>query len=363
MSWTFRDNSLDAIRLFAATQVAVLHTWEFMYQGESGGVFFELLRLFPGVPIFFFISGYLISRSYERSPALAAYWKNRFLRLYPALVICVFANLVMVAMTGYLSEVGATFTDVSLLFLAKTTFLQFYNPEFMRAFGDGVLNGSLWTICVELQFYFLTPVIYFLFSRGGKGKQIPNIALISLIILFVFANRALFYFRDDYSELIAWKLYRVSFAPWIYMFLCGILVQRNFDLIAGLVKSIPTTLVFFVYLVFAYIAVFHLGLPTGNEVSPILFLVLVPLILRMAYTKPVVINSVMKGNDISYGIYIWHMPIVNQMLYWKMSETHFYAWVALILSILAAVISWVYIEKPALGLKNYTVNNRAIKRD
>ena len=118
-TWTFRENSLDAIRLIAASQVAILHTCEFMLEGKATGIFFDLLRLFPGVPIFFFVSGYLISKSYECSPSLTKYAKNRFLRLYPALIICVAVNLVMVFSVGYFSQVDAGFFDVGLLFLAK----------------------------------------------------------------------------------------------------------------------------------------------------------------------------------------------------------------------------------------------------
>ena len=76
MTWEFKENSLDAIRLLAATQVAVLHTCEFMFVERTGGVFFELLRLFPGVPIFFSVSGYLISKSYESTPNIAEYAKK-----------------------------------------------------------------------------------------------------------------------------------------------------------------------------------------------------------------------------------------------------------------------------------------------
>jgi peptidoglycan/LPS O-acetylase OafA/YrhL len=169
MLWKFKENSLDAMRLLAASEVAIEHTFEFMLDERPDNLFFDILELFPGVPIFFFISGYLISKAYERSPNNWEYAKNRILRLYPALIICVAVNIMMVGATGYFSISQASNSDIALLFLGKTTFFQFYNPDFMRAFGDGVLNGSLWTICVELQFYILTPLLY---RASGDSREI-----------------------------------------------------------------------------------------------------------------------------------------------------------------------------------------------
>jgi peptidoglycan/LPS O-acetylase OafA/YrhL len=357
MKWVFRENGLDAVRLFAAAQVAILHTWEFMIPEETGSFFFEMLRLFPGVPIFFFISGYLISKSFERSPSIAEYGKNRFLRLYPALVICVLVNLLMVWLTGYFSVSSPSAGDVALLFIAKTTVVQFYNPDFMRAFGDGVLNGSLWTICVEVQFYFLVPILYTLFG-AGKTKNISARTLIALIAIFVIANRMLYGLRDEYSESILWKLYRVSFAPWFYMFLVGVLVQRNFDKVASVISRFSGLLMAGVYLLVAFVGTQYLGLSTGNEVSPFLFVFLIPLVIKLAYTKSKQVNSVMKGNDISYGIYIWHMPIVNQMLYLDHRSEHWQALLVVLLTVVIAILSWRYIEKPALGFKKYSLNKQ-----
>lgn len=51
--WTFRENNLDLVRLLAAGQVVVLHSFEFMMHEVTDHTFFQILRLIPGVPIFF----------------------------------------------------------------------------------------------------------------------------------------------------------------------------------------------------------------------------------------------------------------------------------------------------------------------
>jgi len=350
--FVFKENNLDLIRLFAASQVAVLHSFEFMFAEKTGNIFFELLRLTPGVPIFFFISGYLISKSFEKTPKLIQYSKNRGLRIFPALYICVFINILMVYATGYLSQTDASFWDLLKLFFAKVTFLQFYNPDFMRQFGDGVLNGSLWTICVELQFYVLIPIIYAAFA---KNNHLSNKTVIILIGLFFIANRIFSEFQySSESGQIWFKLLKVSFLPWFYMFLVGVFFQRNSAAIYQLLRRFPTILLFMVYII-AAITSSHYGANIGNNLNPILFLLLSATIFKLAYTKPNM-GKILRGNDLSYGIYIWHMPIVNQMIFLNYNQDNHHALVAIVATILVSSLSWAFIEKPSLTKKTYSLH-------
>ena len=169
---TFRFNNFDLLRLIAAMQVVVLHSIGILQiqPTELTRGFLQFLHLFPGVPVFFFISGFLISKSYESNHKLSEYSQNRVLRLYPGLIACVSLSFILIYISGYMATVDAGMLDWGILYLAKTTFVQFYNPDFMRSYGDGVLNGSLWTITVELQFYFLVPIVYTLFKLQDSGK-------------------------------------------------------------------------------------------------------------------------------------------------------------------------------------------------
>ncbi len=78
----------------------------------------------------------------------------------------------------------------------------------------------------------------------------------------------------------------------------------------------------------------------------------------MAYFKPAFFGKLLKGNDISYGIYIWHMVIVNQFLYYGIRGEYWYTFLAITLSVLLAVASWFLIEKPSLGYKKFTLKNK-----
>ena len=72
-------NNFDLVRLFAALQVAICHSaGHFGYQNFA----ITLLGYFPGVPIFFFVSGFLIYSSYEKSKEnqkpLINFYQKRF---------------------------------------------------------------------------------------------------------------------------------------------------------------------------------------------------------------------------------------------------------------------------------------------
>lgn len=352
-------NNFDLIRLIAATQVAALHVLSYLtpavYASRSG-VWFDiitLLKVIPGVPIFFFISGFLISRSYERAASTRIYAGNRCLRIYPALVVCVAINLLMVWATGYFRVVNADFGGIALLFLAKTTFVQFYNPQFMRHFGDGVLNGSLWTVCVELQFYVLIPLLYQLFYRRGSKRF--DVALLLLIVLSIGVNRALYGTESAFGHDDYWKLVRVSFLPWLYMFLTGVMVQRHFPRVASLLAKNLLLPVGVAYLAYAML-MRHLGFSFDNNMSPLIFAPLSALVLAAAYSGPSLAGRLLKGNDFSYGIYIYHVPVMDTMMYFRMTGSVLDSLVTWLLTACFAAASWNIVERPFLRKKRHSIH-------
>jgi peptidoglycan/LPS O-acetylase OafA/YrhL len=343
----FRINNFDLLRLLAALQVAVDHAVDIMHVQPPAFLEYVLkfAEFFPGVPIFFFISGFLISKSFEKNHRLSEYFENRVLRLYPGLIVCVALTFLSIAVTGYMASSNAGIFDWALLFAAKTTILQFYNPDFMRAFGDGVLNGSLWTITVEIQFYFLVPIIYAIFKLKDPKKSTKIILV--LIALFLIINRIYKYTPIEYHDTVVYKLAMVTFLPWFYMFLTGVLVQKNFEFFHRILAN-KITILFPIYCVVGY---FNIG--AGNNINPLVFLVLAATAFSFAYSYTSLNKKLLKGNDISYGLYIYHMPVVDFMLFSGYSGELSYAIYAVILSIGFALFSWTAIEKPSLRLKKH----------
>src|SRR5579871_2179435 len=102
-----RANNFDLIRLLAALQVVLFHAREHLkidYKGYGLEPIFSFIAYFPGVPIFFCISGFLIYNSYKRNyNDIAKYFRNRFLRLFPGLWACFLVTLILLLLFRTLS--------------------------------------------------------------------------------------------------------------------------------------------------------------------------------------------------------------------------------------------------------------------
>src|SRR6202022_1660958 len=156
----WRVNNFDLLRLLAALQVAIVHSIAIL---KPTGYFARLLEAgldrFPGVPIFFVISGVLISKSYEHSDSLRDYLRNRCLRFFPGLWVCLVVSVPVILALGVGSLGRITMPNWLLWWAGQMSIFQNFQAAFLKPLSTG-LNGSLWTIPVELEFYIVLPALY-----------------------------------------------------------------------------------------------------------------------------------------------------------------------------------------------------------
>jgi peptidoglycan/LPS O-acetylase OafA/YrhL len=354
-----KANNFDLLRLIAALQVALNHSAQHLQASSHGGVIFELSSLFPGVPIFYFISGFLISRAFENNPVVNEFALNRILRIYPALICCLLVSILMVWMTGYFSSVHVSIASLFKWLLAQVSIGQFYNPDFLRGYGVGVLNGSTWTITVELQFYLLVPVLYALLALDHGSRAQSNRRLLLLAAVFLLANQAYVLGASRHAADLWYKLAGVSFVPWFYMFLSGVLAQRNFSVIRSYLGGrFPVALITYCALVWPLSSI--VGWSLGNDLNPLFFCALVLLTFAAAFSHAGLSDSVLHRNDISYGMYLYHMPVANLLLALGLGGTSSSLALALGATLLLALFSWFVVEKPVLRLKRHPLYNHSV---
>jgi peptidoglycan/LPS O-acetylase OafA/YrhL len=328
----FTVNNFDLIRIFAATQVLVLHTIDRLAIAKP--FYADPLAMFPGVPIFFVVSGFLVSASLDRSPNVRTYFRNRFLRIFPGLWVCLLATVAVAALFGFnpLSLSGLTW-------LAAQTVGLIYTPDFLSGFGMGSYNGSLWTIPVELQFYFVLPALYLVFGQRklrGAAIAFAGFAAVAIAIKILFPGLGL------PTETGIEKLIRYSFLPHVYLFFFGAWLQLSG---AWKTRAMAGKGVYWL----AFYLAFRLlmpGFPGGGIAGMVLMGVAV---ISLAYTGDS--HDILKGRDISYGVYIYHGLVLNILIELGLTGRHELVLVVLASAYVLGAMSWFLIEKPSLRKK------------
>lgn len=330
-----RTNNLEWLRLIFALQVVVSHTLTNVGIGAP-----QVLEHFPGVPAFFFVSGFLVYASYQNAGG-AQYFANRALRLFPGLVFVTLGGLaVMVTGLGVdhlLQHPGS----YAAWFVSQITLGQWYNPSFFRGIGLGVINGSLWTITTEMLFYVCVPVLAWLQQRFRLA--IVAAAAASFVLYAVGPtqlNMVVYRNKSLYDVLALTPL------VWGWMFAAGMLAVQHFAALQRWIPRLVWVLVPMTAMMLWSEQIGPLGAlfgSVGNQLGLVYFACYAGLVLWLSFGTP----HVPLKTDLSYGVYVWHAPITNLALILAIPSF----WLIVGLTLVMASISWFGIEKPALKHK------------
>ena len=173
-------NNFDFIRFFLAYSVMFNHfstlTDTNPFWIVSGGF---------RVKGFFIISGFLVMFSFLRLPDTYIFFRKRMQRIMPAYSLVILLCLILGFCLTVLPhrEFLTSSQSYTYLFTNLLT-LNFLCPDLPGVFEDNTMhamNGSLWTIKVELMLYMTVPLIYWLLRKYNK------LICLSLIYLLSFA--------------------------------------------------------------------------------------------------------------------------------------------------------------------------------
>ena len=138
------------------------------------------------------------------------------------------------------------------------------------------------------------------------------------------------------------------------MFLLGALAQRRHEWIVP--RLLDRSLVILVgYFLVVIADHFWWGSPLGNNLPFYLVPLLGITVLTIAYSIPALSRSVLGSDDWSYGLYIYHMPLVNLALWLGYEGSIGAVFGVLGASAVIAGASWRFVERPLLRRKKLTV--------
>lgn len=165
---------LDGLRGIAVLLVLWYHVWEISWlPAPATWLQFVPETGFVGVTLFFFLSGFVISYPFVRAsihgraqPGWSHFAWRRFTKIVPSYALSIGVAYAL----GYAqSQPNAdTLPDV-------VTHLLFIHTWFPDRYGT--INGVLWTLAVEVEFYCLFPLIWQAFKRAPWLTAVLMIAI------------------------------------------------------------------------------------------------------------------------------------------------------------------------------------------
>lgn len=294
----------------------------------------EELRFLKHSPIeiavfgFFVISGFLIARSYERSSSLKSYLSKRIRRIVPAYLLVVFLCAILLSLVStYSIKDYFSNPEVYKYLFWNSLFLNFKAPWLPGVFGNQAVNGALWTLKIEMSYYFCLPLLFLLFGKSNKYRNI------SLIIVYFLSLFYLNYFESINKISVAKQL-----PGTLSYFIPGMLIYFNFDLF---IKN-KNTLFIIAILTVWFDLIFNIIL-----FSPAMIGIIV---LYIAYSFTF-LNNFGKYGDFTYGIYIFHFPIIRVFTtlgLFRDYNPYLMAFICMITVVSVGICSWHFYEKKFL---------------
>ncbi len=330
-----RDNNFQLIRFLSATAVIVFHCYAL-----TGRLALEPVALLLGnestgsigVKSFFVVSGFLVTRSFIERGSLRAFLAARVLRIYPALIV---ATLFSVAVAAWSSAIALP------AFLADPLTHRYvlgnglgWRTEFVLpgAFPDNPfphgVNGSLWTIPIEIRMYLFCAAFGVL---GLLNRRFSfNVALAALIAFFAWQPELLpIEPANEYARGFAMNFAAGAFA-------C---VHRDRIALHPGAAALAVALMAWN--------------PGGVGTGPLMVPLLAYALLVLAYHPQMRFSAFNRLGDYSYGLYLYAFPIQQALVLLNRDITPWRLFaLALPLTLAVAALSWHGVEKPALGLKS-----------
>lgn len=325
------SNNFDAIRLMAASLVLFGHHYPLVGDGRVEPSFLGLNTLGGlAVSIFFTLSGYLVTQSWFADPHLLRFAVRRILRIWPALtVVVLLCALVLGPALSPLVWSSYVIHEQTLQYFS-TLWMQpaYYLPGVFTANATPAVNGSIWTIPLEVQCYMALMVC----GAVGVLQTRGNLMRFALLYIgwYVIWQRPELYGRIQYplefgAYFVAGAFLYAARDAWrahALLWCTGVAVLATF--------AWYINLRYFAML----IGVSWLTIFIGQMSTPIL-------------------RRAGRFGDFSYGIYLFAFPVQQTVILFFYPAMGFYGsmLLALGITVACAALSWYWVEKPALAFK------------
>lgn len=324
-----RNNALNLVRLVLASAVVLGHAWPL-----TGSKAAPSLEFLSGIAVngFFAASGYLIAASRVRVSFPVYLWR-RALRIFPGFIVCLLVIAFFFAPLASLLQGTPNHWASNFSFVYRNALLYIQQWGIDGTLGTvpyaGAWNGSLWTIFFEFVAYIVLGVLL-TGSWAKRARIVVPLVFVSVVIFRVAAVGPLDISTNLYLNGLRLAGYFLAGA--VFYFFADRITLRPWYTGAAIA---------------AYVGLWQIDATDFFGQIPLTYIVLSIGALRWTGVAP--------KSDISYGVYIYAFPVQQTLVLLGSAP-----WGAVLNSALTLVItavfawlSWVYIERPALGLKDF----------
>jgi peptidoglycan/LPS O-acetylase OafA/YrhL len=319
-----KNNNFDFLRLFLASSV-VWHHFLLLTQQTITFFPFDIIDRELAVKAFFVISGALIWASANRTEEAFTYVKKRFFRVYPAYIFV----LLISAIVSFLHFSAGVNEILSYLFW-NSLFLNFVQPCIGEMFGNNLIcavNGSLWTLKLEVGFYIFVGLCVFAFKKRAISILVV-FTLVSILLSLIFTYVMSDLIPKVYLHQLPFMFFYFGLGALLFPFYRDASLNvNNFIFIVASILYYVSEL-FYPVFVISFVYFIAYGLPFKIELSKI--------------------------GDLSYGAYIFHFPIIQLFIALNIftGDKHLDVAVVFIIVYVFSYFSWHIVEKPSIKLSH-----------
>ena len=357
-----RSSPLDGVRALAALSVVCFHAWLYRVgdlPGERTALFDKVLfEANIGLFCFFVLSGFLLYRSFARAALTGSrpvdvgrYALRRAARIVPAYYASLLGCLLLFWAVGY-SDLVPSAEHLPVF----AVFGQNYSMGTVMK-----INPVTWTLCVEAAFYVLLPVLGIVAFLLGPRRAVSQAAMLIGLVGVTIASNGMFHGTDG-GELVSKALptyigfFAIGMAAAMWVEWRRLRNDREESLGPAATALLMTAGLGCVVL-HAYghetAGSFTWTWTTfGNLPAAIGFALVIAAAAdgtgpasSWLSARPLVSLGV-----ISYGIYLWHLPLLLTVRELGLLPPTFALRLALVLplAIGAGALSWILVERPVM---------------
>ena len=358
--------AIEALRGVAALSVVAFHCW--VLAGGSPGFGFGIVKGLGtwGVTVFFLLSGYLLADYFWVGPGgrtTLEFYVRRFFRIAPAYYVCVgilylfFAQHDQVFSTAGIKQIVANLTFTQHFFGSTASNLN--------------VDGSLWTLSIEMTLYLFFPLFAYLIARRPVGSCVALAAVgVGWRVLVSYHGAGIrdFYFgpATPAAVLAQYNWLDRQFLGLVPIFVLGLalrwaVLHGHADAWVGRPSRHPSLLVLLALLlpglIFLNWGAGYQGHFWFISFDYVVALSAVPGLLYASRPSPVRLKAPMRAGvwvgERSYGLYLWHFPVIlsvygigSAMLAPNLNHLGVKVGIVFVVSIALGWASFVAVERP-----------------